>query len=158
MHRVIEFATISHITQIEPSTIHNLIDLSVGELIKTTDYLSNSIQKPAQEILVAIVRQRYCKEVVEALSSHLMPNQPAHFMILHCMGAIATATNDIIGFIKPTLSVVLPTLGMIRQDHVKQSHAFGEYCKFKFLSMLSDLPNFLKNDKFDIKSAFLKFW
>lgn len=47
-------------------------------------------------------------------------------MILHCMGAIASVNVlGVIGSIKSTLENILPTLSMIKLDHVKQAFAFA---------------------------------
>lgn len=64
---------------------------------------------------------------MDNLWTNLIPGQVAHFMILQCIGTLATANvTGIISFIKPIFSIILPTLGMIKQDHVKQSYAFGK--------------------------------
>lgn len=48
----------------------------------------------------------------------------AHFMVLHSMGALASANQSgIVQHLKPTLVAVLPTLGTIRSDHVRQAYA-----------------------------------
>ena len=77
------------------------------------------------EILVAIGRYN-CNIVMENLMLHLEPGSVTHFMILHCMGTLATVNvNDIIVYVKPSLNIIIPTLGMIKHDHVKQAYAFG---------------------------------
>lgn len=78
---------------------------------------------PAKEILVAIGRQN-CDKVMTELNQ-FNTNTAPHFMILNCMGTLATAnTNDIIGFIKPYMSALLPTLSGVKTDVSRQAHAF----------------------------------
>lgn len=49
-------------------------------------------------------------------------------MILHCMGTLALANiTGIMPFVKPTLITILPTLGTIKLDHIKQAYAFGKF-------------------------------
>lgn len=124
--RVIESITITETktTNLENETIEKVIDLAVAELIKVQDHCP-ILQKPSLEILVSIGRE-YCSLVMEQLMKHLPQGQIAHFMILHCIGTLAIANVDgIIDFIKPCCSIILPTLGMIKQDHVKQSYAYA---------------------------------
>lgn len=59
------------------------------------------------------------------LQSQFNTNVAPHSMILNCMGNLATAnTNGIIGFIKPCMSALLPTLSGVRSDVARQAHAF----------------------------------
>lgn len=94
-------------------------------MIKSAEH-SPLVQNPSLEILVAIGRL-YCAKVMDALSAQLAPTQVAHFMIMHCMGTLATANiNGIIPLIKPTLESILPHLILIKLDHIKQAYAFGK--------------------------------
>lgn len=71
----------------------------------------------------------HCDIVMQKLTNQCHQGQVAHFMILHGMGTLATANiSGIITFIKPTLEMILPTLSMIRFDHVKQAYAYGMLC------------------------------
>lgn len=100
-------------------------------MIKSNDH-NPVIQKPALEILVSLGRRDSCTDVMEVLISNMQKNNPSHFMILHCMGTLATANVDaMIEFIKPVFELILPTLGMVKQDHVKQAYAFaiGRFCE-----------------------------
>lgn len=81
---------------------------------------------------------------MQHLTTQLQQGQTTHFMILHTMGTLATANiPDIITFIKPTLIAILPTLGMIKLDHVKQAYAFGKNLRILF-NIISLLVNKLK--------------
>lgn len=67
---------------------------------------------------------------MESLMSQLHQGQVSHFIILHAMGTLASANvTGIFSFLQPTLINILPTLGMIKTDHVKQAYSFGNYCK-----------------------------
>lgn len=66
------------------------------------------------------------------LINHTKEGHVAHFMIMYCMGTLATANVDgITPFIKTVLGIALPNLGSIKLDHVKQAYAFGEYINSK---------------------------
>lgn len=67
---------------------------------------------------------------MENLISQLYQGQVSHFIILHSMGTLASANvTGIFNFLKPILITILPTLGMIKADHVKQAYSFGIFCK-----------------------------
>lgn len=122
IHRVIEKFCISNAHKIKDDILPKIIDLCIADIIKSQD---QCIQNSGCETLVAIGRV-HCDIVMQKLTKQCHQGQVAHFMILHCMGTLATANiNGIITFIKPTLEMILPTLSMIRFDHVKQAYAFG---------------------------------
>lgn len=113
-----------------------VIDLSIVEITKSQDHCP-ALQKPGLEILVSIGRI-HCDIVMDSLSAQLQQGQPTHFMVLNCMGTLATANiNGIIGYIKPTLVTILPTLGSIKLDHIKQAYAFGKCKDFRVFSFVS---------------------
>lgn len=57
----------------------------------------------------------------------LQPGVIPHFTIPHTLGAIAAAnSNNSVPFIKPILAKMLPTLGMLRNDPLKQAFAYGK--------------------------------
>lgn len=103
------------------------ISLSIKELKNVSDNQAAVNHNSQVEILVSFGRIK-CNQVMDNLWTNLIPGQVAHFMILQCIGSLATANvTGIISFIKPIFSIILPTLGMIKQDHVKQSYAFGKW-------------------------------
>lgn len=103
-----------------------MIELCVGEMIKSTDHTPD-IQNPCLAVLVAAGRY-HCSKVMEGLLKQMPAGQVGHFMILHCIGSLATAnTCGFIQFIRPTLETILPTLSSIKMDHLKQAYSFGEY-------------------------------
>lgn len=119
------------VAELSDETIKSLIELTVAELIKCNDH-NPIIQNPALEILVSIGRRNHCRIVMEVLMANVQKNNASHFMIMHCMGSLATA--NVIGmmeFIKPVFELILPTLSMVKQDHVKQAYAFaiGRFCE-----------------------------
>lgn len=126
MRSVIEFITVSRTASLKVITIQKCIELCVGELTRLSEHVPQ-IQQPAQEILVAIGR-KYCNQVMECLIKQLHSNQVPHFMIFYCLGTLSTANvNGTINFIKPILAVIIPTLALIKTDHVKQAYSFGEF-------------------------------
>lgn len=103
-----------------------MVDLCIVEMTRNENHMS-LIQNPSMEILVAIGR-KHCNITMSGLSKQLAQGHPSHFMVLHSIGTLATANiSGIIPSIKTTLETILPTLGMIKLDHVKQAYAFGEY-------------------------------
>lgn len=103
-----------------------MIELCVGEMTKSTDH-SPDIQDPCLSVLVAAGRF-HCSKVMEGLLKQLQTGQVGHFMVLHCIGSLATANiNGIIPFIHRTLETVLPNLGSIRSDHHKLAYSFGKF-------------------------------
>ena len=80
---------------------------------------------PGLEILVSIGRL-HCDKVGRGLTAQLLQGKVSHFMIIQTMGTLATANiSGIMTFLKPALINILPTLCMIKQDHVKQAYAFA---------------------------------
>lgn len=110
--------------QLSASCLDNVIDLCISEMIKSSDNLPD-IQSPCLAVLVAAGRF-HCSKVMEGLLKQLQPDHVGHFMILHCIGSLATAnTCGMLQFIRPTLETILPTLSSIRFDHLKQAYSFG---------------------------------
>lgn len=123
-----------HCDRIEDSTLDKIIDFCITEMIKSSDHMP-SIQIPSQEILVAIGRL-YCGKVMDGLTAQLAPTHVAHFMIMNCLGMLATANiNGIIPFVRPTLESTLPNLPLVKLDHIKQSYAFGKHKQIHILSI-----------------------
>lgn len=135
--RVIESFVNENSDQLSATCLDNVIELCVNEMTKSTDHMPD-IQNPCLEILVAAGRY-HCSKVMEGLLKQLPASQNGHFMVLHCIGSLATAnTCGIIQFIRPTLETILPTLSSIRMDHLKQAYSFGESSKnLKVLQSLS---------------------
>lgn len=121
--RILE-TVVSSSTSIKAETHEKIVSLAIDELTKSNDNVP-SIQTHALAILVAIGRQDP-KMVMEALMGHAKEGAVQHFMVMQCMGTLATANvAGTLGFIKPIFSTILPTMGGIKQDHVKQAHAFA---------------------------------
>lgn len=109
-----------------PTEAHKkLIALALEELTRSAEHIP-SVQNHALSILVAIGRGDDCKLVMESLMSHTKDGAVAHFMIMQCFGTLAsTNIPGVVPFIKPILSSTLPSMNGIKQDHVKQSHAYA---------------------------------
>ncbi|XP_067641697.1 maestro heat-like repeat-containing protein family member 1 [Eurosta solidaginis] len=114
-------------TLIPSESNQKLITFAIEELTRSADHQPH-IQEHALTILVAIGRKSdsHCKMVMEALIAHTKEGALAHFMVMQCLGALATANvAGVVPFIKPILATILPNLGGIKQDHIKQAHAYA---------------------------------
>lgn len=113
-----------------PSEAHKkLIVMCVEELTRSSEHVPN-IQNHALSILVGIGRSDDCKMVMEALMSHTKEGAVAHFMVMQCLGNIASANiPGVVPFVKPILSSTLPSLNSIKLDHIKQAHAYGNMAR-----------------------------
>ncbi|KAH8300821.1 hypothetical protein KR018_005563, partial [Drosophila ironensis] len=105
------------------------IQLALQELTRSPEHVP-LLQNPAQRILVAIGRKSgdTCAQVMEALREKC--GGPAegvpHFMLMQCLGLLATEhPAGVVAHIKSVLVRCQPHLGGIRQDHVKQAHAYA---------------------------------
>lgn len=106
-----------------------VIDLCVGEMVKANDH-TPFIQNPCLETLVAAGRV-HCAKIMDGLSKQLAPGQVAHFMVMHCIGSLATANiTGIMPVVRQTLEALIPNLGAIKSDHVKQAYSFGKQMAF----------------------------
>lgn len=103
-----------------------IIELCTTEIVKNAEH-SPLIQNPCLEILVAAGRY-HCVKVMERLLKQLPAGHVGHFMILHCIGSLATANSTgMMPFVKQTLEIIIPTLNAIRFDYVKQAYSFGMF-------------------------------
>lgn len=116
--------------QLSATCLDNVIDLCISEMTKSAEHKPD-IQNPCLEILVSAGRY-HCSKVMDGLLKQLPAGQMGHFMVLHCIGSLATAnTCGILQFIRPALETILPTLSSISNDpYLKQSYSFGECCVF----------------------------
>lgn len=93
-------------------------------MIKTTEH-TPTIHNPCLEILVSTGRF-HCTKVMEGLLKQLAPSQVGHFMVLHCIGSLATAnTCGFAQFIRPALETILSALSAVRVDYIKQAYSFA---------------------------------
>uniref|UniRef100_A0A1B0CX25 Maestro heat-like repeat-containing protein family member 1 n=2 Tax=Lutzomyia longipalpis TaxID=7200 RepID=A0A1B0CX25_LUTLO len=130
--RIVEHVTCTKKAQesLTEVTIQRISEMCIAELVKTPDACP-VIQKPALESLVALGRKN-CDVVMENLMRQMTHGQVTHFMVLHSMGQLATANpTGIVNFLKHIFRIILPTLDTVKQDHVKQAHAFavGRFCE-----------------------------
>lgn len=106
--------------------------MAIEELTRSTEHVPN-IQNHALNILVAIGRGDDCKMVMEALMAHTKEGTVAHFMVMQCFGTLAsTNVPAVVPFIKQILATILTNLNSIKQDHIKQAHAYGKDRIFNF--------------------------
>ncbi|KAH8235312.1 hypothetical protein KR038_009962 [Drosophila bunnanda] len=118
-------------TPLPSSANQKLIALALQELTRSPEHVP-LIQNPAQRILVAIGRSspESCAQVMEALQEKKGPNPDGsgvpHFMLMQSLGLLATENPaGVVPHIKAILSRCQPHLGGIRQDHIKQAHAYA---------------------------------
>lgn len=110
--------------QLSATCLDCIIDLSITEMMKTTEH-TPTIHNPCLEIVVSTGRF-HCTKVVEALLKQLAPAQVGHFMVLHCIGSLATANSGgFAQFIRPALETILSALGSVRVDYIKQAYSFA---------------------------------
>lgn len=111
--------------QLSAKCLDSVIEFCISEMTKSADPTPD-VQNPCLAILVAAGRF-HCNKVMECLVKQLPGGQVGHFMVLQCIGNLATANiSGFTQFIRPTLETVLPTLGSIRLDHLKLAYSFGK--------------------------------
>ncbi|XP_069674813.1 maestro heat-like repeat-containing protein family member 1 isoform X2 [Periplaneta americana] len=117
-----------HLPEIDGDVVLQLIEFSVEEMTQSTEYQPEQ-QLPASGILVAL-GQAHCNEVMGGLLKQFQPGVLPHYTILHTMGTLASANVfGIVPFIKATLGTMLPMMGMLRNDAMKQvfSYTLGKF-------------------------------
>lgn len=114
---------------IDGDVVLQLIEFSVEEMTQTADYVPDQ-QLPVSGILVAL-GQAHCNEVMGGLLKQFQPGVFPHYTILHTMGTLASANVfGIVPFVKATLGTMLPLMGLLRNDAMKQvfSYTLGRFC------------------------------
>lgn len=145
-HRVIDSFVNENSDQLNANCLDKVIALCVSEMTKSTVH-SPDIQNPCLSVLVATGRF-HCSKVMDGLLKKLQPNEVGHFMILECIGNLATANiKGTAPFIRQTLETILSTLSTVRQDHQKYAYSFGN-----ILVKLSENHLLNKNYSFLINS------
>jgi hypothetical protein len=62
------------------------------------------------------------------LLRQFQPGVLPHYSVLHTMGNLASANVfGIVPFVKATLGTMLPMMGMLRNDAMKQVFSYSEY-------------------------------
>lgn len=70
---------------------------------------------------------------MEGLLKKFQPGVVPHYYVVHCMGSLASANIfGIIPFLKATLGTMLPMLGMLRNDTMRQVFAYGKSFRHHF--------------------------
>lgn len=125
-HRVINSFVNENSDQLNANCLDKVIALCISEMTKSTDNTPD-IQNPCSSVLVAAGRF-HCSKVMEGLLKELQPNHVGHFMLLECIGNLATAnTTGIAPFIRQTLETILSAINAVRLDHHKYAYSFGKY-------------------------------
>ncbi|CAG9858443.1 unnamed protein product [Phyllotreta striolata] len=127
---IMETVCSDHILKINGDTIISTIEVSLGIMT----YQINSeplVQMPACGILVALGREHYV-QVMDSLLEKLKPGVIPHHMVPHTLGALASANvRGVVPYLKDILNVILPLLGGLRTEVLKQSFSFalGNFCE-----------------------------
>nr|CAD7202277.1 unnamed protein product [Timema douglasi] len=126
--RTMEHICLDHLSDVDGDVVLLLVQFSVDEMTRSPDYLP-VVQMPASGILVALGKA-HCNEVMEGLLKHLQPGVVPHYSILHTMGSLAAANVfGIVPFVKATLGTLLPMMGALRSDALRQvfSYTLGKF-------------------------------
>nr|CAD7579576.1 unnamed protein product [Timema californicum] len=126
--RTMEHICLDHLSDVDGDVVLLLVQFSVDEMTRSPDYLP-VVQMPASGILVALGKA-HCNEVMEGLLKHLQPGVVPHYSILHTMGSLAAANVfGIVPFVKATLGTLLPMMGGLRSDALRQvfSYTLGKF-------------------------------
>lgn len=63
---------------------------------------------------------------MESLLTKLEPGVIPHYMVPHTLGALANSNaNAVVPYLKNILIVLLPLLGGVKADHLKQAISYG---------------------------------
>lgn len=123
---------IRRFSDIDQKTMEKLVKRSVEEIMKIADLIP-SVQKPIIDTLVTLSRMN-SDIVITGILDQLVQGQPIHFMLLHTLGELSTAnTKDIVKYLRNIFSIVLSTMDMVRNDHLKQAYSFGRWCYSEIL-------------------------
>lgn len=110
---------------IREDTMEKLVRTSLEEIIKIAD-LVPTVQKPIIDTLIALSRMNSAV-VITGLMNYLAQGQPIHFMLLHALGELSSAnTTDIVQYLRRIFSTIIPTMELVKIDHLKQAYSFGE--------------------------------
>lgn len=110
---------------INATAMEQLVKSSLEEIVKIAD-LVPTVQKPIIDTMIAL-SQMNPDIVIGGLLKYLVQGQPVHFMLLHALGELSTAnTKEIVKYLRNIFSIVIPTMEMVRNDHLKQAYSFGE--------------------------------
>lgn len=125
LYQLIETIIHRHGAHINQDTMGKLVKGSLEEIIKIAD-LVPTVQKPIIDTLIALSRMN-STVVLDGIMKHLVQGQPIHFMILHTLGELSTANPvDIVPYLRRIFTVLIPTMELVRIDHMKQAYSFGE--------------------------------
>ncbi|KAH1014351.1 hypothetical protein HUJ04_003198 [Dendroctonus ponderosae] len=133
-----------HIIIIDGDTVLKLIDFAM-KVMTGSPLHEPLIQMPASDILVALGRLHYI-QVTDALLENLQAGVVPHYTIPHTMGALAnTNPFGLIPYLKDILNIILPLLGGLKSDHLRQAFAFAiqHFCEglVEYVSNADQVPD-----------------
>ncbi|KAF4526800.1 hypothetical protein B566_EDAN016627 [Ephemera danica] len=120
LHIAEQICKVADVTDIdEESTVTPLVELAVSEMTKSIEMVPEW-QMPASQLLVALGRG-FC--VMEGLLRKFQPGVVPHYFVLHTLGSLA-ATNSyaMVPYMKACLGTLLPMMGALRVDALKQAY------------------------------------
>lgn len=118
------------ILDIDGNTIMTVIEFSLDVMTQNVGY-EPEVQLPASGILVALGNKHYV-QVMEALLNKLQIGVVPHYMVPHTLGTLANSNAfGVIPYLKNVLGIMLPLLGGLKSDPLKQAFSYG---KFKFIN------------------------
>ncbi|XP_077296156.1 maestro heat like repeat family protein c11.1 [Arctopsyche grandis] len=106
------------------NTVEIVLNITLDEMVSNKDYIP-SVQMPASGVLVAL-SNAHPQNIITRLADLLQPGVIPHYTIPHTLGTIAAAnSHGILPFMKSILAKMLPTLGMLKNDPLKQAFAYA---------------------------------
>ncbi|XP_076271212.1 maestro heat like repeat family protein c11.1 isoform X2 [Rhynchophorus ferrugineus] len=133
-----------YILSIDGDTVMKTIDFSLSVMTKNGNY-EPLVQLAASNILVSLGRAHYL-QVIDALLKNLRAGVIPHYTIPHTLGSLAdTNAYGVIPYLKDILNIMLPLLGGLKNDHLKQafSYALQNFCQglVEYISNLDQVPD-----------------
>nr|XP_022903178.1 maestro heat-like repeat-containing protein family member 1 [Onthophagus taurus] len=113
-----------YIVQIDGDTVLEVITLCMDLMIQKPTFEPH-LQLAASSVLVAL-GNKHCIQIMDVLLKNFQPNVVPHYTILHTMGALASVnTFGVIPYLKTILERILPLLGMLKTDPLKQAFSYA---------------------------------
>ncbi|XP_030751328.1 maestro heat-like repeat-containing protein family member 1 [Sitophilus oryzae] len=135
---------IDQISGIDGDTVIKLIEFGLMTMTKSNNY-EPLVQLAASKILVALGRVHYI-QVTDALLQKLQIGMVPHYTVPHTLGSLASVNAyGVIRYLKDILNIILPLLGGLKNDHLKESFAYAlqNFCEalLEYGSNLEQVPD-----------------
>ncbi|XP_056636032.1 maestro heat-like repeat-containing protein family member 1 [Diorhabda sublineata] len=141
---IMEIVCSDHLVKINGDTIILTVDVSLSVMTENISY-EPIIQTPASGVLVALGREHYV-QIIDSLQAKMQPGVIPHHMIPYTMGALASVNAlAIVPYLKDIFNIMLPLLGGIKTDILKQAFSFalGNFCEAltEYISNCEKVPD-----------------